>query len=553
MQSINILSGKALIAETFIATGLLAGCTAGDEKSSLHEELGFRPNILCVVCEDISPYLGCYGDPAAYTPNLDRLAEEGIRFTNVFSVSGVCAPSRAALITGLYPSSFGANNMRSNRKDLPELKGCPPYEATPSSEVKCYTEFMRAAGYYCTNNDKEDYQFNAPGTAWDESSRHAHWRNRPESANFFAIFNLLRSHESQIWNWLDEPKSVDPADVPVPPYYPDNDVVRKDIATLYTNISIMDREVGEILDMLEKDGLMDSTIIIFYSDHGGPMPRGKREILDSGLKVPMIIRLPGAKKAGTVNDELVSFVDIPATILSFAGVPIPEYMHGQAFMGDQKAEPRDYIFAARDRMDGQTDCRRAVRSKNFKYIRNYMPEVGAYLPIKFRKTMPTMQELLRMKEEGSLNEDQMYWFRESKTIEELYNIEKDPNELQNLAGDPEYDKVLEEMRQVHEKWMQEIKDPGPIPEKELVESMWPDMVQPATAPPVISIENGMVSIETPTPGSSVEYQVNGKGLTEKHSFLYTEPFKVENGDRITARAYRIGYMPSQLSSKEAAL
>ncbi len=549
MQKFNILSGKALITEAIIASGLIAGCTTETQKDSFHEELGFRPNILCVVCEDISPYLGCYGDPAAYTPNLDQLAEEGVKFTNVFSVSGVCAPSRAALITGLYPTSFGANNMRTNRKDLPELKGCPPYEAVPPPEVKCYSEFMRAAGYYSTNNDKEDYQFRAPGTAWDESSKFAHWRNRPDGSNFFGIFNLNRSHESQIWNWLDEPKSVDPDDVPVPPYYPDNDIVRKDIATLYTNITIMDREVGEILDQLEEAGLMDSTIVIFYSDHGGPMPRGKREILDSGLKVPMLIRFPGAMNAGTINDELISFVDIPATILSLAGVKIPEYMHGQAFWGDQKDEPREYIFAARDRMDGQTDCRRAVRSKKFNYIKNYMPEVGAYLPINFRLSMPTMRELLRQKELGTLNAEQSYWFRTSKEPEELYNLEEDPWELNNLAGDPEYDEVLQEMRKVHEHWMQEINDPGPIPEKELVASMWPDMVQPVTENPVINIEDGKVSISCKTEGASIAYQLNGKGYNEEHTFLYAGPFEIAEGYVVSAQAFRIGYKPSGVSQK----
>ena len=545
MQSINILSKKALLAEFAIATGILAGCTAEKEVDPFHAELGFRPNILCVVCEDISPYLGCYGDTAAYTPNLDKLAEEGVMFTNVFSVSGVCAPSRAALITGMYPTSFGANNMRTNRKNLPELKDCPPYEAVPPAEVKCYPEFMRSAGYYCTNNEKEDYQFKAPGTAWDESSKNAHWRNRPEGSNFFAIFNFIRSHESQIWNWLDEPKSVDPDDVPVPPYYPDNDVVRKDIATLYTNITIMDREVGEVLDQLEKDGLMDSTIVIFYSDHGGPMPRGKREILDSGLEVPMIIRFPGKKYAGTVNDDLISFVDIPATILSMAGVEIPDYMHGQAFWGSQKDEPREYIFAARDRMDGQTDCRRAVRNKKFKYIRNYMPEKPAYMPIQFRLAMPTMQELLRMKEEGTLNENQMHWFRETKEVEELYDLEKDPYELNNVAEDPEYADVLEELRNVHIQWMKDINDPGPIPERELVASMWPGLVQPVTENPGITNNNGLISLTCATPGASIAYQINGKGYNEKHSFLYSDPFEIKEGDEVSAKAYRIGYEPSE--------
>lgn len=545
MLNSTSFQGKVLLTKIASVILFFTGCTSEEERDPFHEELGFRPNILCVVCEDISPYLGSYGDSAAYTPNLDNLAKEGVRFTNVFSVSGVCAPSRAALITGMYPTSFGANNMRTNRKDLPELKNCPPYEAVPPADVKCYPEFMRAAGYYCTNNEKEDYQFKAPGTAWDESSRHAHWRNRPKGANFFAIFNFIRSHESQIWNWLDEPKSVDPARVPVPPYYPDNEVVRKDIATLYTNITIMDREVGEVLAQLEKDGLMDSTIIIFYSDHGGPMPRGKREILDSGLEVPMIIRFPGGKHGGTVNDDLISFVDIPATILSMAGVEIPDYMHGQAFWGSQKSKPREYIFAARDRMDGQTDCRRAVRNKKFKYIRNYMPDEPAYMPIKFRLAMPTMLELLRMKEEGTLNEDQMYWFRENKETEELYNLEEDPYELNNVADDPQYKEVLEELRAVHLEWMEDINDPGPISERELVASMWPDLIQPVTEDPAIDIQNGRVSMDCLTEGASIAYQINGKGYTEDHSFLYKGPFEISEDDVVRAKAYRIGYKPSE--------
>jgi arylsulfatase A-like enzyme len=301
----------------------------------------------------------------ALTPNLDRLAGEGIRFTHMYSVAGVCAPSRNALITGMYPSSIGGNNMRTtNRRrveNVPDSLQIPPYECTPPPEVRCYTEFLRAAGYYCINNAKEDYQFTAPRSAWDESSTRAHWRNRPGDQPFLAIFNFMRSHESQIWAWEQEPWIVHPDSVEVPPYFPDTPLIRRDIARMHSNNTIMDREVGEILDQLKEDGLLENTVIIFYSDHGGPLPRGKREILETGTLVPFIVRLPGGEGAGTVVDDLCSFVDIPATILSLANVKIPDYMHGQAFLGPQKSLPREFVYGARDRMDEWFDCRRSVR------------------------------------------------------------------------------------------------------------------------------------------------------------------------------------------------
>ena len=368
-------------------------CSCADQAPAVQDQ---RPNIICLVCEDISPYLGCYGDPVALTPHLDQLAEEGIRFTRMYSVSGVCAPSRNALITGMYPSGIGGNNMRTgNRRKVENVSDSlqvPPYECTPPSDVKCYTEYLRAAGYYCTNNAKEDYQFRAPKSAWDESSSRAHWRNRPGDQPFFAIFNFMRSHESQVWAWEQEPWIIHPDSVEVPPYYPDTPLVRRDLARMHSNNTIMDREVGEIIAQLVEDGLLENTIVIFYSDHGGPLPRGKREVLETGTLVPFIVRFPGKEHAGLVKDELCSFVDIPATILSLAGVQLPAYMQGRAFLGDQKSEPRKYIFSARDRMDEWFDCRRAVRDEQYRYIRNYRPDLGAYLDLGCLSSMNTMKE-----------------------------------------------------------------------------------------------------------------------------------------------------------------
>jgi N-sulfoglucosamine sulfohydrolase len=512
-----------------------------------------QPNILCLVCEDISPYLGCYGDPVALTPNLDKLAEEGIRFSRMYSVSGVCAPSRNALITGMYPSSIGGNNMRTGNsrrvENVPDSLQIPPYECTPPPYVRCFTEYLREAGYYCTNNDKEDYQFRAPRSAWDESSRMAHWRNRPDGKPFFAVFNFIRSHESQVWAWEQEPWIIHPDSVEVPPYYPDTPLVRRDIARMHSNNTIMDREVGEIIDQLEEDGLLESTIIIFYSDNGGPLPRGKREILETGTLVPFIVRLPGSEGAGTVVEELCSFLDIPATILSLAGVEVPQYMHGRPFMGEQKAAPREYVFGARDRMDEWFDCRRAVRDDRYRYIRNYRCDLGAYMDLGFRKQMNIMQELLKGRDAGTLDDAQRYWFRTEKEAEELYDLQRDPWELKNLASDPEFREVRERLAGVLDRWIGEIDDKGVKygTEKELMLSMWPGGIQPETASPGISLRGGMVHLSCETGGASLVYQLDHRGYGDDHWFLYTGPFKAAPGTTVTALAHRIGFRESHIA------
>ncbi len=500
-----------------------------------------RPNILCITCEDISPRLGSYGDTVALTPVLDRLAREGVRFTRMFSVSGVCAPSRAALITGMYPSSIGANHMRVSRKDVP---GIEPYEVVPPPHVRPYTELLRAAGYYTTNNSKTDYQFKPPITAWDESGRDAHWKNRPEGMPFFSIFNSTTTHESQVWKRANDPVVIPPERVLLPPYYPDTLKVRRDVARVYSNVAIMDREVGELLAELEEAGLAEDTIVIWYSDHGGPMPRQKRLVLDSGLHVPFMMRFPKGAHAGTVNDELSSFVDIPATILSLAGVKVPEYMQGRPFWGEQKAPPREYVYAARDRLDAQYDAARAVRDKRFKYIRNFKPQVSAYLDVQYRKQMGIMQELLRLRDEGGLDPIQARWFRQPKKKEELYDTVADPFEVHDLARDPAYAGEVERLSAALEGWMGRIGDDPLRPETDLVESMWPGGVQPKTAAPAFSWHDGTVEIECTTEGAAIAYQVDGRGYGPDHWLLYKGPFAARSGSTISATAIRIGYTQS---------
>ncbi len=518
--------------------GLLASCTTAQTEDE-------KINFLLITVEDISPMLGCYGDPVAKTPILDQLAKDGVMFTNVHAPMGVCAPARASLITGMYPSSIGANNMRTNRTTLPD--GIPPHEAVPPPEVKCYTEFFRAAGYYTTNNVKTDYQFNPPITAWDENARTAHWQNRPEGMPFFSIFNIMTSHESQIWDRANDPVVIRPEDVILPPYYPESDIVRRDVARAHSNNTIMDREVGEIIDQLKQDGLYDKTIIVFYSDHGGPLPRQKREIYDSGLHVPFIIRFPNNKLAGTVIDELISFVDIPPTLLSMAGIEPPDYMQGRAFWGKYKCEnPREYIFAARDRVDSEYDIRRSLRDHNYRYVRNFRPEVGAYQEIEYRYNIPMMKEMLRMRDEGLLNKDQMYWFRTTKEPEEFYDLNKDPHELRNIINDPAYADDLERMRAALYQYMDKIDDKGLMSEKELVWSMWPGGVQPATKAPVLDQKENYFELTSATEGASIAYMINrNTAVPHKRWLLYHEPLPVSQGDTVSAVAIRIGYKQSK--------
>jgi arylsulfatase A-like enzyme len=337
---------------------------------------------------------------------------------------------------------------------------------------------------------------------------------------------------------------VPPEGLRLPPYLPDTPVGRRDVARVYSNIAVMDREVGEILAELEEAGLAEETIVIFYSDNGGPLPREKRLILDSGMHVPFLMRFPGDAHAGTVSDELVSFVDIPATILSLAGVKVPAYMQGRPFWGEQKAPPREYVYAARDRLDEHYDASRAVRDRRFKYIRNFRPEGPAYLDLAYRRQIGAMQELLRLRDEGMLDPIQGRWFRQPKPREELYDTLADPYEVHDLARDPAYAGHLERLRAALEEWLEGTGDDPLRTERALVESMWPGLVQPTTAPPAVSWTDGQVEIECPTEGAAIAYQIDGRGVRPDHWLLYTGPFDAPSGTTVSAVAIRVGYEQS---------
>lgn len=505
-----------------------------------------RPNILCITCEDISPRLGCYGDPVAKTPNLDEFAERAIRFTRMYTTVGVSSPSRSALITGMYPTAIGSNYMRNqgNVKFLPE--GITPYQVVLPTGVKCYTEYLRAAGYYCTNNAKTDYQFEAPLTAWDENGKKAHWKHAPKGKPFFSIFNLDVTHESQVWARGNKPLVVSPDDIQVPPYYPDDEVVRHDMAVLYSNIYEMDRQFQVLVDELKAAGKWENTIIIWFSDNGGPLPREKRAIYESGMLVPFMISFPDGYRSGTTEDRMCMFPDIPATILSLAGICPPEYMQGEAFLGKYATtEERQYVYGARNRMDEQIDKQGAVRDKRYRYVRNYNPERSNYNPNAYRLQMPMMRRIIDLLQKDSLEADQMRWFAAPRSKEEFYDVENDPSEMHNLIGDPRYQADIQRMRKELDRWIEEDCPRWRQTELESLEYMWPGRKQPVLHKPTCVESKRGIELKSEDEGVSFAYQINGKGLKEGHWFLYTKPIKLKQNDRLTVVSVRAGMKNSE--------
>ena len=504
-----------------------------------------HPNILCITCEDISPYIRCFGDSVAVTPNLDKFATEGIRYTRMFTTVGVSAPSRAALITGMYPTAIGANYMRNVSQPMP--KDIEPYEVVLPVGVKCYTEYLRAAGYYCTNNEKTDYQFSSPLTAWDELGKTAHWKNRPKGMPFFSIFNLEVTHESRIWGRTKEKLIVDPDKINLPPYYPDDPIVRHDMAVLYSNIYQMDKQFQSLVDELKSSGEWDHTIIIWYSDNGGPLPRQKRTVNESGTLVPFMIRFPDGYRKGEIDDRLCSFPDIPATILSLAGIQPPSYMQGQAFLGKYETSPRSYVYGGRDRMDEQIDKQGFVRDKKFRYIRNYYPEKAGYGVNEYQLNVPLMKRTLELLHKDSLNAAQMRWFTAPRAKEEFYDVENDPHEMRNLIYEDKYQAEISRLRQEYDKWVATYNQNWLIPEQENRSLMWPDGKQPVLNSPLFKQSKNGIEIYSDDAGISIAYQINGKGYSPNHWFLYTEPISIKKGDKITAVAVRAGCKDSEVT------
>ncbi|MEC9097301.1 MAG: sulfatase-like hydrolase/transferase, partial [Planctomycetota bacterium] len=418
-----------------------------------------HPNILWLTSEDHGPEMGCYGDDLAVTPNVDALARKGMLFDLAWSCAPVCAPARTCIITGMYPPSVGGQHMRS-MVSLPDT-------------VQFYPWYLKKAGYYTTNNSKQDYNVKKEEQGWDASSNKAHYRDRADGQPFFAIFNFTISHESKIRKRPHE-QVLDPAKVRVPAYHPDNAESRQDWAQYYDIVSQADALAGQRLAELDRAGLADETIVFYYGDHGSGMSRSKRWPYNSGLSVPMVVYFPKKwkhlapkeYKAGGTSDRLVNFVDLAPTVLSLAGIEPPEHMQGHAFAGKyQQAKPK-YMFGFRDRMDERYDFIRTVTDGRYHYIRNFNPHFiyGQYVAYNF--VTPSTAAWKRDYLAGKLNTAQSaYW--KLKPSEELYDLQADPDEVNNLVDSEDHQAILKELRGALYAWCAEIRDVGFLPEGEI--------------------------------------------------------------------------------------
>ena len=419
-----------------------------------------RPNILWITSEDNGPHLGCYGDGYATTPHLDALAARGMIYNRCWSNAPVCAPARTAIITGVYPTSLGAEHMRSEVR-------LPPF-------MKLYPQFLREAGYYCTNNSKEDYNVVKPGKVWDESSPRAHWKSRKSGQPFFAVFNIGVTHESQIRR---RPHKFvhDPAKTRVPAYHPDVPEVRQAWAQYYDQLTEMDALAGRHLKELEDAGLSDDTIVFYYGDHGPGLPRCKRSACDSGLRVPLIVHIPDKFKhlapkdyaPGAKSDRLVQFVDLAPTVLSLAGMKPPEWMQGRAFMGPHEAEPNQFLHGFRGRMDERIDLVRSVTDGRYVYVANFMPHLPSGQHNDYMFQTPMTVAWKKLFDDGKLTPRQARYWRAPRQPEELYDLTTDPDEVNDLSRSPGHEEILERLRGVQARHAIEVRDVGLLPEGEM--------------------------------------------------------------------------------------
>ncbi len=437
-----------------------------------------RPNILWITAEDMSATLGCYGDEFATTPNIDRLANESSRYSHAFATSPVCSPSRSCLINGCIATSQGTHPMRS-------LSPIP-------SSMNGFPAILRDAGYFTTNNVKTDYNTSSEpriiAASWDASGPQASWDLKENSGQpFFTVHNLMTSHQSRTMVWpyeqfqaevqqrLSADEIHDPSLVPLPPYYPNTELVRQTVARFYDCVTVMDTEVGEILSRLEADGLAEETIVFFYSDHGSGMPRHKRALFDSGTHVPMLIRFPekyrhlAPSPAGETISRLVSFEDFGPTVLRLAGLTSqPSTMRGTPFLGAAvDSPPRDYVFCHRDRVDEVLDMARSIRSKRYLYIRNFMPHRGYHQPSAWVDQGKVKEDFYALAEAGTANAAQSQFLNNARPREELYDCIRDPLNLENLATSPKHEKILTKLRESLRREMIDSRDLGLVPELEL--------------------------------------------------------------------------------------
>ncbi len=533
------------------------------------------PNIIWIVCEDISPYMGSYGDPIIRTPNIDALSSQSVRYTRVYTTAGVCAPSRSSMITGMHQITIGTQHMRTRSVD-PKFKpeGLPDYWAVLPEEVKAFPEFLRKEGYYTSNNHKEDYQFEEPVTVWDASSPAASYRNREKDQPFFSVFNFARTHESQMMRQQDS-IGYDPRKMQVPMYFEDTEITRKDLALLYTRVEEMDTQVGALIAQLKEDGVYEDSFIFFFSDHGGMMPWTKRAVLERGTHIPLIVKYPKGQHAGTINNDLISAVDLAPSVVSIAGINPPEYMHGKAFLGAYSSKIQNkYVFASSDRFDEKYDRIRSVSDGNFRYVYNFEPHKPKYMDLGYRKGIRTMREILERRENNLISNPYLLdWFADKKPIEELYYTQKDTDEVHNLANDPNYQTKKEELKSVLFDWLTQVGDRSDQSEIEMVQQWWNgNDTAPVTAEAKITLKQGQATLSCETPGASIGYRIQKTAVLDsvvhpiqswdfytimgkpnapkemkvpKPWKVYTgHPISLNKGEVLIVNTHRIGYEPS---------
>ncbi len=523
-----------------------------------------QPNILILVAEDLSSRIGAYGDPVAKTPNIDSLAERSVRYTHAFTTAGVCAPSRAALITGQHQISFGGQHMRTSTGPLGF------YLAQPAAEVRAFPEILRANGYFTFTDRKLDYQFSGlrsgsgPFTIWDhDGAGDTAWRERDADQPFFGLINFIETHESGVMRQHGPPHSPSHAasqkmraaittlrqsvtkteEVVLPPYYPDLPEVRSDLARHYDNIHLMDKRVGKILHALESDGLLENTIVVWTTDHGDGLPRSKRELFDSGTRVPLLISYPESAREkylpelSRVETKLVSFVDIAPTVLTWAGVTTPDWLHGESI----NTSNRNYIYASRDRIDEVIDRQRAIRSKQFRYIRSWQPDVPGGHRLAYRDNLDMVRAWREAYEDGVLNAEQARWF-EPVGEEQLYDLSSDPHELTNLVDDPAYARTKAHLKSELDQFLSRVGDTSAIPEYELrTQLLENDQLRP-TPRPESAYKGGFLMLTSPV-GASIGYRIAG----QKTWSLYKQPIPVEK-QFIEAKSIRYGWQESEIVS-----
>lgn len=532
-----------------------------------------RPNVVWLVAEDMSPWLPCYGDDTVPTPNIDRLAREGVRYDNAFASSPVCAPARSSLITAMYATRIGSMHMRnvrpSNaalRQDPTAYDDIPPYEAVPPAFVRCFPEHLRVAGYRCTNNSKKDYQFYQPIGVWDQTNSAAHWRDGADDQPFFAVFNFGGTHESKAFpDTTRQPEVVSPEAVTLPPFYPDTPGVRDALARTYNNIATLDEWVGVRLQELEDDGKLDNTVVMFFSDHGVGLPRGKRSCYDTGSRVPLVVRFPEGQGAGTAEDRVVSFVDFGPSVLSLAGVEPDPRLDGTPFLGAFASKRDDYrrghAYTHADRFDAAYDGVRSVSDGRYRYLRNYVTDQPYIIANAFRENLPITHDLYALRASGDATPEQWQMTATSRPLEEFYDTQSDPWEVRNLAADPAHAPRIAALRERLDTWIAATGDLGfVLPETRLVrEHLWtPDGKQPTTAAPIVEharvdVDGGQAvhrfTIASATPGASLAYRL-GTGSEAMGAWqVYTGGAVDASGtlSRLEVNAHRIGFKPSEVA------